>query len=333
MLTTYLRNINSLPVQLLQIKRNLKVQKTFMKHTIIHEVEKAKMNADASLSEADFNKIKRYYSLAVPAILGEGFCLLRNKRLSEKERKALTYLGGLTGLFDDFFDKKEISNSHIQQLITNHNEKDAEDAHERLFVRFYNTALENIDHPELFSNYVNKVFEMQILSRRQTLSDITEQEIANITYAKGGYSLLFYRGALENVPSQTEEKALYMLGGLLQLENDLFDVYKDYRDHINTLVTTETNIRNLRQRYFSLMESTTGLIRQMPLPAKKLNIFLRFISLVVFRGIVCLDQLESKQKTTNHIFSLGQYKRKDLICDMEKANNILRVLHYYGKGW
>lgn len=333
MLTTYIKNLGSLPKQLLHIKRNLQVQKTFMKHTIIPEAEKAIMNADASLSDADFNKIKRYYSLAVPAILGEGFCLLRNKRLTERERKALTYLGGLTGLFDDFFDKKEISDSHIQKLIINHNEKDAEDAHERLFVRFYNTALENIDHPDLFMKYVNKVFELQVLSRRQKLSDITEQEIANITYAKGGYSLLFYRGALENVPSQTEEKALYTLGSLLQLENDLFDVYKDWRDDIKTLVTTETDIRNLRVRYFSQMESMTGLIRQMPLPEKKINIFLRFISLVVFRGIVCLDQLESKQKSTNNIFSLSQYKRKDLICDMEKENNILRVLHYCAKGW
>ena len=333
MITTYLKNITSLPSQLLHIKRNLQVQKTFMKHTIIPEVEQAQINTDASLNEADFKKITRYYSLAVPAILGEGFCLLRNKRLTERERKALTYLGGLTGLFDDFFDKKEISDSHIQKLIANHNEKEAKDDHERLFVNFYNTALENIENRKLFSNYVNKVFEMQILSRKQKFKNISKQEIENITFDKGGFSLLFYRSALENIPAQEEEKALYQLGNLLQIENDLFDVYKDYRQQINTLVTAEADIRNVRQQYFSLMDKTTYGFRQLPFPARNIDSFLRFMSLIVMRGIVCLNQLEFKQKSTNNIFSLSQYKRKDLICDMEKARNMLKVVHYFGKGW
>ncbi len=304
-----------------------------MQHTIIPEVERVKINADASLNEADFKKITRYYSLAVPAILGEGFCLLRNKRLTPKERMALTYLGGLTGLFDDFFDKKELPDSHIQKLITGHNEDDANDSHELLFIRFYNAALKNIDHPDLFMQYVHKVFEMQILSRKQKLTNISKQEIEKITFDKGGFSLLFYRSALENIPTQDEEKALYQLGSLLQLENDLFDVYKDYKQQINTLVTTETDIRNLWHQYFSLMDETTYRFRQLPFPARNTNSFLRFMSLIVFRGIVCLNQLDSLQKSTNNVFSLNQYTRKDLICDMEKTRNMLKVAHYFGKGW
>ncbi|MFW5975111.1 MAG: class 1 isoprenoid biosynthesis enzyme, partial [Bacteroidota bacterium] len=243
------------------------------------------------------------------------------------------YLGGLTGLFDDFFDKKELPDSHIQKLFTRHNENDANDSHELLFIRFYNAALKNIYRPDLFMQYVNKVFEMQILSRKQKFKNISKQEIKNITFDKGGYSLLFYRSALENIPTQEEKKALYQLGSLLQLENDLFDVYKDYRQQINTLVTAETDIRNVRHQYFSLMDETTYRFRQLPFPARNTNSFLRFMSLIVFRGIVCLNQLESLQKSTNKVFSLNHYTKKDLICDMEKASNILSVLRYYAKGW
>ena len=37
--------------------------------------------------------------------------------MSLKERLDLTYLGGLTGLFDDFFDKRDLPESYIRELL------------------------------------------------------------------------------------------------------------------------------------------------------------------------------------------------------------------------
>jgi hypothetical protein len=46
---------------------------------------------------------------------------------------------------------------------------------------------------------------------------------------------------------------LYKLGGVLQLSNDIFDVYKDSKDDIYTLVTTAKKISELRKLFLSLL--------------------------------------------------------------------------------
>ncbi|MCF8231722.1 MAG: hypothetical protein K9J27_05975 [Bacteroidales bacterium] len=304
-----------------------------MQRTIIPDIEQIKRDMDSSLDDKDFRKITKYYGLAVPAILGEGFCLLHGRRLTEKERTALTYLGGLTGLFDDFFDKKQTPERHIKELVDRHDERDAQDDNEKLFVRFFNTALDNIIHSDVFMQYVDEVFAIQMLSWQQSLPDIPSEKIKDITFKKGGYSLLFYRSALDEYMGSLEKAMTYKLGSLLQLENDLFDVYKDYKQSIKTLVTTETQINKLRHTYMELMEETVSLVKQTPFAEQNKKAFLRFISLITHRGSVGLDQLEAKQKTTSHTFLIHAYNRKDLICDMEKPKNILRVIHYYAKGW
>jgi len=65
------------------------------------------------LQQGMLKKIHTYYGLSVPAFLGEYFCLLRGKMMSDSERYPLTYLGALTGFFDDFFDEKNTPNDHI----------------------------------------------------------------------------------------------------------------------------------------------------------------------------------------------------------------------------
>lgn len=328
---SYFKNIAALPKLYFSIRENLKRQRLFMQQTVIPDIERMKKDMDSSLDEKDFRKITKYYALAVPAILGEGFCLLHGRRLTEKERKALTYLGGLTGLFDDFFDKKQTPERHIKELVDRHDERDAQDDHEKLFVRFFNIALDNIIHSDVFMQYVDEVFAIQMLSCQQSLPDISREKIKEITFKKGGYSLLFYRSALDKYMGSHEKAMTYKLGSLLQLENDLFDVYKDYKQSIKTLVTTETQINNLRHTYMELMEETVSLVEQTPFAEQNKKAFLRFISIILQRGVVCLDRLEAVTNLTNHIFTPAAYERKQLICDMEKSRNILKMIHYYAK--
>jgi len=124
---------------------------------------------------------------------------------------------------------------------------------------------------------------------------------------------------------------VHNLGSVFQLENDLFDIYKDYLGGIRTLATTETKINNLREVYFKLMNETFSSVRQTTYESKDKKRFLQFISLILFRGLVCLDWLEKSEQRTQGVFSIGQYSRKDLICDMEKASSVVQLLHYYGR--
>lgn len=324
-------NLIKFPGLLWRVYRNLKVQQHFIKQTLVHDIEKSKKENDNSLNEADFSKITRYYGFAVPAIMGEGFCLLRGKGLSERERSALTYLGALTGLFDDFFDKKELAEHYLKDLTVNPESAETSDANERLFVRFAQKALKNTFDPDALKQVAKKVYEAQILSKKQTEPTINQEEIKEITLKKGGFSILFYRSIFQEPADELEREMLYHLGGIGQLENDIFDIYKDSAGGIKTLATTATKIQELREIYRAFMQTTFQLVYKTDFPLKNKKKFLRFVALIIARGFVCLDFLERNEKKTNHTFSLKDYERRDLVCDMGTLKNNLKLINYYLK--
>jgi hypothetical protein len=327
----YLSNLLHLPALLQLFAANAKRQKQFIRETVAIDIEESKVNIDDSLNENDFRKITNYYGFAVPAILGEGFCLLRGKGMTKQERHAMTYLGALTGLFDDFFDEKEMPEQHIKRLIEFPEKEIAKNANERLFVNFYLKALENAANAESVKSYFMKVFDAQVLSRRQMLTTITKDEIREITLQKGGISILFYRSIFSEPAGVWEQKMLYLLGGIGQLENDIFDVYKDFQGGINTLATTTATIDELRNIYHTVMYEIFSLVNNTGFPAKNRKKFLRYIALIISRGLVCLDFLEKNEKTTNNFFSLKDYEKKDLVCNMDSLKNNLKLLLNYAK--
>ncbi len=327
----HFNNLIKLPGLLQTVIRSSKLQKRFIQQTLAIDIEKSKKENDSSLSDSDFRKITNYYGFAVPAILGEGFCLLRGKKISNRERNALTYLGALTGLFDDFFDEKELSEHYLKILVDKPEGTNANNSNERLFVRFAKKALENTSDIDALKKASIKVYEAQVLSKKQKLETLTQQEIEDITLLKGGFSIIFYRSVFHNTASEAEEKMLYHLGGIGQLENDIFDVYKDYVNGVKTLATITTKIHDLRQAYTSLMEKTFALVHQTDFSTKNKKKFLRFIALIISRGFVCLDFLEKNEKKTNHTFSLKDYKKQDLICDMGTVKNNLKLIGHYAK--
>lgn len=327
----YINNIIALPFLHRSLKRGLKVQKRFMQKTIEADIEEIKKIQDGSLTEKDFKKITGYYGFAVPAILGEGFCMLRGIEMTTKERYALTYLGALTGLFDDFFDEKHTDEGRIKTLIETPNENLAKNVHELLFIRFYQKARENSGDIHSLKDHALKVYEAQKLSKKQNLPEIGREEIEHITQEKGGVALLLYRSVFGDNISKPEKMMIYHLGFLSQLENDIFDVFKDYQAKLRTLATIETNMDNLRAYYAFVLKDMFSFLAQTEYPDKNKKKFIRFTSFIVSRGFVCLDCLEKSQKSTNNVFNLQYYKRRELICDMEKARNILRLFHHYAK--
>lgn len=307
------------------------MQKHFINQTLVHDIEKSKKENDKSLNDSDFKKITNYYGFAVPAIMGEGFCLLRGKSMSERERSALTYLGALTGLFDDFFDKKELAEHYLKNLTDNPENAETSDANERLFVRFAEKALKDSYDPNALKQAAKKVYEAQVLSKKQKKSSLNQEDIKDITLKKGGYSILFYRSIFQEPANDIEKEMLFLLGGIGQLENDIFDIYKDSISGIKTLATTTNTIQELRNTYNSLMQNTFQLVHKLDFPVKNKKNFLRFVSLIIARGSVCLDFLEKNEAKTDNIFSLKDYSRQELVCDMGTTKNNLKLISYFLK--
>lgn len=58
---------------------------------------------------------------------------------------------------------------------------------------------------------------------------------------------------------------------------------------------------------------------------------MRFISLTIIRGLVCLDCLEKNERLTNNTFIVKDYERNQLVCDMEMLKNFFQMIRYYSR--
>jgi len=318
--------------QPLIVASNIGLQKRFIKKNILPVLAEAKKAADKSLDENDLEKITGYYGLAVPAVLGEAFAALHGKEMTADERMASTCQGAMTGLFDDFFDKQRLSDKCLKELIENPGDFTGNTANEKLFLHFYKTALTKTAQPKLMQEHLYRVYLAQVLSRDQTSHGLSYEVLKDISIRKGAESLLFYRTVFSAPLNNKEEKMLYCLGGLMQLSNDIFDVYKDHQQGINTLVTTTKKIKELRLLYSSLLKIGFEAAYRSGYLRKDVSSFLGIISISIFsRCYVCLDQLEKTERKYKQDFDPGLYQRKELICDMDTAINKWRSFSYHMK--
>ena len=321
----------SLITSIARVLKNLFLQRSFIKENIQPLLANAHLHNDGTLDSEDFKKITHYYGLAVPAILGEAFCALHNKKMSPGERMSATSQGAMTGLFDDFFDKQYLSDASIEQIIKDH-DLHYKKSNEKLFSVFYKNALIHVPDKNVMLQALTTVYKAQLESKKQGRQTLSADELYDITFYKGGTSLLFYRTAFSPLPSQTEEKLLYNLGGLMQLANDIFDVYKDRQNGIRTLITEATHISHIRNIFRQQLELNYMLAYRTGFAIEDVKRFLSILSLGIFsRAFVCLDQLENNELITDNEFSVLKYSREQLICDMDTKKNMLSSAAYFMK--
>jgi hypothetical protein len=281
------------------------------------------------LDETDLKKIKQYYGLAIPAILGEALCILRGTAMTSQERESLTYQGALTVLVDNFFDKPDVPSASVLQFMENPTGLEGKTASEKLFIELYKRAAQ-YPRQDTMKKYLRKVYEAQVESKKQARPGLTNDELYTIMMDKGGWSVLFYRTFLSHPMQPGEEEALYTMGGLMQFGNDIFDVYVDCKERIQTLMSTATHVNDVRQQFQRLMNKSFELSYQSGYPGKNVQKYLRYISMCLCsRCLVCFDQLEKKERETNNVFTPHQYSRADLVCDMDKNANKWRTIKYF----
>jgi hypothetical protein len=324
-----LKNLHKLPLAYRSLYRDVKRQQRFMSGALEPLLEQAGSTNDGTLDEDDFRKIRHYYGFGVPAVVGEGFCTLRGKPMTREERLASTFQGALTGIYDDFFDKTHLGKDAIRNMMEDPFAYEPASSLEKLFITLLRKVYDKLPDRDYFRQSFDRVFEIQLETRRQASGIPDNKELREITFRKGGLSLLFYRSAFHGKPVGGEEEALMQMGGLMQLGNDIFDVFDDSREGISTLVTACSRIHELREIFLGQLSLTAGSIQSIDYPVRNRRFFLEKFILGISRCQVCLDQLEKLEKKTGGHFRPMEYGRPELICDMEKPRNILRSLSYY----
>jgi hypothetical protein len=143
---------------------------------------------------------------------------------------------------------------------------------------------------------------------------------------------LFYRTAYEFELTDAEHVMLFKLGGVMQLANDIFDVYKDFKSGVYTLMTTTKRVNDVRKLFIELLNEAQAAAYATYLLPKNVHRFLQIISIGIFsRVFVCLNHLEKAEQTSNGNFTPVTYTKQQLICDMDKVGAVLQSIKYHVK--
>jgi len=330
MLFLQLKNTIKLPSLLFSVLAKLKRQRRFMNASLESELTDYRQRNDGSLKADDFYKIRRYYGYAVPAVLGEAFCILRGAPMTIDEREASTSQGVITGIFDDFFDKQQLDFDRISKITNDPKSFQPENLVQEIFIKHWQNVLKRAGNKELLKETRDKILGSQQDSMEQENESIGFDRIKQVTFDKGGYSVLFYRSAFGHPLAAGEYEAVYNLGALFQMGNDIFDVYFDRQQNIKTLLTTTESINDVISVFNELRDKVVSLSYAMDYPSKRIRSFLMHLFPVVSRCEVCLAQLKRMELKYDG-FKPAVMSRQELVCDMEKPSNFWRSVKCYLK--
>jgi hypothetical protein len=308
--------------------RDRKDQLQYLSRSIAPELQRLEAGYREKFPGVLRHKILDYYAVFVPVVLGRGFCSLFGRTLTAEERRLQTLLGVITPFFDDFFDIERLTDAQIFRMMEDPFHSTPGTMMQDAFIGYGKEILTKMPDETFFRDVAHRVYEAQILSRRQESEDAGQEEIKQITAAKGGNSLLFYYSALSLPHDESLLKMVYQTGSLLQLSNDIFDAYKDREKGIRTLVACYEDIALLKQYFTDEYHALTATVLNLPFPRKNIRQFFFRINLMLTITFVALKQFAEVQERNGGRFILSECSRKDLICDRDRKLNMIRWLKY-----
>ncbi len=268
-----------------------------------------------------------YYHGMLGSITNVWFTVLRGKSQTRQEALAGFYLGAATAVYDDLFDHYDYTMDESLIDLAGGQYKYG-NITELLSKGFYDVILKNLKDPAKFNFYLQKVGYEQERSKTQVGGNLSIDEIRKITYDKGSFSVALSRSILQHPYASGEEEAVYILGKLIQLTDDVFDVRRDYLDGVDTLLTKSKDILLIQQEYIQLINESFQAFYFLGYKSSNYIVFCMQIMFVVSRGLVALDQLVEAQKRLGGIFDIEKMTREELVCDMEKPGNIWKSFLY-----
>lgn len=286
--------------------------------------------AGQAWSPQERRRLRHYYNGTT--YLSAVFCCLRGYSLRVGERRTFAQLSALAGFFDDLVDIAHQPDA--LERWQNDPESYGQAADERgLAIRFLNQIKAALPaHRQLlFQTFMLRVFNLEIAGKQQQAPN-TLESLAHMTAEKGGYSVLLFRSVLHNDLSPSEETALYQFGCLIQLSDDIFDVWFDLQAGTHTVATrmmSEQQPLELSRRFEHQLGNTRNAFRAMEhsilpdgYPAARIETTLRVIHYLAAITRVCLKQYAALALEG----PLPLQDRSKMVVDMARLRNWLRTV-------
>lgn len=278
---------------------------------------------DASLEK----RIKLY--VVISSFTIKWLCTLRGYKPTKDEVVRSHRLAALIPLLDDLSDTHHMSSSEIRKYVLTDNVTDGKID---LVKKLYNSLVSECG--ESFVQCIDTAALAQDASMKQMQPEvISENELHEITYNKGSLSLLLYRKILSHAEVEGESEAISQLGYLLQYLNDMFDIFKDRNEKQQTLFTKYPDIKAREKEFSEILYSVKSQIMNLPSSPKNKRNCLAQLYTVTSRGNVMMNQLLQCEELTHNTFLIESYTRQQLVCDMEKWENIKASYLYSVKAY
>lgn len=310
------------------VYKEVRIQQRFERTFLLPYLNELEQKYEGHFTPEQRDKILKYYGLFIASFLCSSYKRLYGKTLNSEERKRAALFGILTPVGDDLFEEDHLSLQEVEQLTFHPEQFKAATFLSKVAKEIQLYFMQHIEDKENYIKASKAVLQAQLETVRQTNEHITKQELKEITYKKGAVSVIIYHAVLQETLTQNMYEVLFYVGSLFQLGNDIFDLYKDVRDGIYTLVNTCTDFVQLKNEFLERVKQQNILIEQLPYNKKAKEEFCIVMNTINARSMVALQQLIQFQKQHKGKINWKQCSRKDMIVDMEKPANLLKWLRY-----
>ena len=314
-----------------KVYSEIKVQKQFNKTFLIPYLDELENKYNGRFEAEQRGKILKYYGLFITSFLCSSYKRLYGQSLSKEERKRATLFGILTPVGDDLFDIDKLDNDSICQITFHPETFTATTFSSHVAKEIQTYLLKTVPHKEEYIKASKDVLDIQVETIAQTKPGISKEEMQRITYTKGAVSVIIYHQCLDEAASMQMLEVLFLIGSLYQLGNDIFDLYKDVRDNIYTLINTCDDYVHFKKEFMERIQLQNKKIYALPYAKKDKEDFCIVMNTINARSLVAIDQFIETQKQQKGKVDWWKLERKDMIVDMEKPGNILKWLKYIYK--
>lgn len=283
---------------------------------------KIKIEGKELMSRKEISRMQHYF--LGTTFLSTVFSCLIGRRRSSNELYLYANLSALASFFDDMVDaqRKQLS-LHImvpEDPISFGQMVDKRGLAQRLLDRVLQKLPSR--NKSSFQENMQRVYAAEI-GGQYSGKNLNINEIITNTMEKGSYAVLLFRAVLEPLPGRAERLALLEFGGLVQLSDDIFDIWFDQAAGTETaavLYVGNGNLAALVQLFEAQVVRTRQAFKKMPISGWRCHNALALVHVLTSITRVCLRRYQ--QLAATHI-EIPFSDRKKMVVDMAGFTNQL----------
>lgn len=272
------------------------------------------------------NKIIVSHSIYNPMII-DSFCNLYGRNSSDAEKERLIYYFICSSLLDNFFDRNELSHADIEAISFDTTSYKPSTFDQQLFMHCHLTLLNYVQNKAAYLEVARNELNAQFRSLQQFDKATSCEDLLEIMERKGGNAVLLCRFYLDAVWDEAEARCWYILGEIIQLTNDLFDIHKDLNDGVYTVANRCYSAAEIDAYVGKKMDALRHQMTLVTADRSKKQRLAFFLSGVIAFSLIAVENLRRLERLYPKL-NLSTLPRRELIIDMEKPANIIKWFRY-----